>query len=286
MPRLAIIAHQASDTNLRLLDAARALAVDAVLLSPAEGRRWLRPGDTALARIDVLSTLRGPEPGLGDVSALERMGVTVLNPAGALLGAHDKLATALRLAARRLPHPRTVHVGGDVDPGLRYPVVVKPRFGSWGLDVHLCTDRHALERRLRSLAHREWFLRQGALVQELVRPQGYDLRLVVSAGRVIGAIERVPAPGEWRTNISLGGRRRPVDPPAAARLLALEAADALGADLVGVDLLPDQAGGWTILELNGAVEFNHVYTLNGADPHEQTIRNLLGWPRAVDASVA
>jgi [lysine-biosynthesis-protein LysW]---L-2-aminoadipate ligase len=214
------------------------------------------------------------------------MGVTVLNPAGALLGAHDKLATALRLGAHGLPHPRTVHVGGDVDSGLGFPVVVKPRFGSWGRDVHLCPSRDALKRRLRSLTRREWFLHQGALVQELVPPQGYDLRLVVSAGRVVGAIERVPAAGEWRTNISLGGRRRPVDPPAAARLLALEAAKALGADLVGVDLLPDEAGGWTILELNGAVEFNHAYTLNGADPHEQTIRNLLGCPRAVDASVA
>jgi ribosomal protein S6--L-glutamate ligase len=286
MPRLAIIAHQATATNLRLLDAARELAVDAVLLSPAEGRRWLRPSDTALARLDVLPTLAGPEPGLEDLRDLECNRVRVLNRAGALLRVHDKLATAIRLGACGLPHPRTAHVGGDVDPGLGYPVVVKPRFGSWGQDVHLCTSRHALERCLRFLARREWFARQGALIQELIHPQGRDLRLIVAARRVIGAIERVAAVGEWRTNIALGGSRRTVDPPPTARLLALEAANALGTDLVGVDLLPDGAGGWTILELNGAVEFNQAYTVNGEDAHEQAIRSLLGWPRTVDACVA
>ena len=37
--------------------------------------------------------------------------------------------------------------------------------------------------------------------------------------------------------------------------LAVAAARAVGAELVGVDLLPTPAGGWTVLELNGAVEF-------------------------------
>jgi RimK family alpha-L-glutamate ligase len=275
MPRLAIIAHQATATNLSLLDAARAHAGDAVLLSPGVGRRWLRPGDTALARLDVLSTMSGPEPGLDDVHDLERNGVTVRNRAGGLLGVHDKLATAIRLGAHGLPHPRTVHVDGDVDPRLGYPVVVKPRFGSWGRDVHLCTSSGALERCLHALARREWFQRQGALVQELIHPQGRDLRLIVAAGRITGAIERVAAAGEWRTNVSLGGRRRTVDPPAVTRLLALEAANALETDLVGVDLLPDGTGGWTILELNGAVEFNQAYALSGEDVHEEAIRSLL-----------
>ena len=76
--------------------------------------------------------------------------------------------------------------------------------------------------------------RTGALVQELIPPCGRDLRVLVAGGRVVGAIQRVAAPGEWRTNVALGGHRVAVSEPSAdACELALLAAEARDADLVG-----------------------------------------------------
>ena len=70
---------------------------------------------------------------------------------------------------------------------------------------------------------------------------------------------RVAAPGEWRTNVALGGTRRALaQPPRDATTIALAAAAATGASFVGVDLLPDGAS-WTVLELNGAVELTREY---------------------------
>jgi glutathione synthase/RimK-type ligase-like ATP-grasp enzyme len=135
------------------------------------------------------------------------------------------------------------------------PLVLKPRFGSWGADVVRCDSRTELEQCLRLLRGRSWFAHQGVLVQELVPPRGHDLRLIVAGGRVVGAIRRRARPGDWRTNISLGGTPRPVVPPAAACLLAVAAASVLGADLVGVDRLPD-GDRFTVIELNGAVDFD------------------------------
>ena len=95
-------------------------------------------------------------------------------------------------------------------------------------------------------------------------PQGYDLRILVAAGRVVGAVFRIAAPGEWRTNVALGAVRRQVaDPPSEASALAVAAARATGASLVGVDLLPDGQGGWIVVELNGAVEFTDEYAAWG-----------------------
>ena len=93
-------------------------------------------------------------------------------------------------------------------------------------------------------------------------PAGFDLRIVVAGGVAVGAISRVAAPGEWRTNIALGGTRVAVEPPPEALELAVRAAEAAGADLIGVDLLPDGAGGHTVLELNGAVDFTREYRID------------------------
>jgi RimK family alpha-L-glutamate ligase len=273
MKRLAIVARELTSTNRGLLEAGWALGLDALVLAPEEAR-GLRIGDVALGRLDVLSTLDGPEAGLETLRSLGESGVIVLNRADALLSAHDKLMTALKLRVREIPHPRTAHVGPSSDPVFEYPVVVKPRFGSWGRDIALCQSRLELERCLRRLGRKPWFRRQGALVQELVQPQGYDLRILVAAGKVVGAVKRVAAPGEWRTNVALGGSRSTADPPARACVIALGAAAALGTDLVGVDLLPDGDGGWVVIELNGAVDFTPEYGLDAESVFERVVRVL------------
>jgi RimK family alpha-L-glutamate ligase len=141
------------------------------------------------------------------------------------------------------------------------PFVVKPRYGSWGRDVLRCDTRRELDETLDAVRRLGWFETTGGVVQRLIEPRGYDLRIVVAGGKVVGAIKRVAARGEWRTNVALGGHREPVYPPAEACELALAAADAIGGDLVGVDLLPDESGSWTIIEVNGAVDFTGAYSL-------------------------
>src|SRR5262249_7465476 len=175
--------------------------------------------------------------GVGDsfweLRRLEREGLPVLNGSRTLLRCHDKLRTARRLQRCGLPHPRTALLRrADAAPPFAGPYVVKPRFGSWGRDVERCEDELELRTCLRRLARRRWVRAQGALVRESLRGDSIDLRLVVAAGQVVGAIERVAADGEWRTNIALGGVRRAVDPPPAACALARSAAAAVHADLV------------------------------------------------------
>jgi ribosomal protein S6--L-glutamate ligase len=167
------------------------------------------------------------------------------------------------LAAAGLPHPACELVApGLPAPEPAFPVVLKPRFGSWGRDVVRCDTPAALAAALETARLRAWFSRSGGVVQRLVPPRGHDLRIVVAAGLVVGAARREAAPGEWRTNVGLGARRVPTIPPAEACRLAVLAAEAAGGDLVGVDLLPG-GDGWTVLELNGAVDFTGAYGLGG-----------------------
>jgi RimK family alpha-L-glutamate ligase len=257
--KFAVVAHRRSATNDALVAAARAWGLDSALVDPHRALTSLHPGDVALARLDVREGLDGIERGTGELERLAAGGVDVRNPPAALVVAHDKLLTARTLRHAGLPHPHTTLISPPLRAAVpELPLVLKPRFGSWGRDVELCSTAGELEAALVRLQRKPWFREHGALAQELVEPRGWDLRVVVAGGRVVGAACRIAGKDEWRTNAALGAQVEPVQPPPLARALALAAARAARADLVGVDLLPTR-NGFVVLELNGAADFRPVY---------------------------
>src|SRR4249919_2453921 len=133
---VAVVALRAGWCNADLAVAWRDLGIDADLVAPATALRRVAPGDVVVNRLDVRGSLDGVEPGLDVVLALERSGARIVNPPRALVATHDKLATAGCLAARGVPQPRTIHVPSTASDlsDLALPVVLKPRFGSWGRD--------------------------------------------------------------------------------------------------------------------------------------------------------
>jgi [lysine-biosynthesis-protein LysW]---L-2-aminoadipate ligase len=312
--KFAVVAHRRSATNEALAAAARVCGLDSELLDPRAALTSLEPGDVALARLDVRDGLDGIERGTGELERLAAGGVDVRNPPGSLVVAHDKLLTARALRLAGLPHPHTALLDPALTAGVPdLPVVLKPRFGSWGRDVEQCTTAAELEDALVRLQRKPWFREHGALAQEVVEPRGsgleapaaepplpgqktdaaaagriWDLRIVVAGGRIVGAARRIARSGEWRTNAALGAHVEPVEPPALARALALSAAQAARADLVGVDLLPTPNGGFVILELNGAVDFRPLYAPQRdvfADAVVALLEDGVQQPRLAAASV-
>ena len=258
----ALVSRHPSAATLALASV-RVDGVELVPMTPVEALERLGPGDAALGRLDVLPTLDGVDDGLWALGVLAARGVRVLNGPAFLLATHDKLLTARLLRRAGLPHPRTRVVRGSrVVPAVEGPVVVKPRHGSWGRSVTLCHDDAELAAELARIRDEPWYVQHGALVQDLIPPVGHDLRLLVAGGRVVGCIRRVAPAGEWRTNVALGARRVAAAAPPAAIRMALDAARAVDATLVGVDLLPSEDG-WIIVELNGAVEFTAEYRPQG-----------------------
>src|SRR3954452_23473939 len=154
--RLAIVAHRNSETNEALVAAGESLGIHTIRLNPREALCSLQPGDIALGRLDVRETLDGIEDGLRELDKLAAAGIVVLNPPAALAATHDKLLTSRALRRAGLPHPHTWLIAdGLPTPGSlmatrfsgralaalppalpasvpELPVVLKPRFGSWG----------------------------------------------------------------------------------------------------------------------------------------------------------
>ena len=222
--------------------------------------------------------LDGIERGTGELERLAAGGVDVRNPPGSLVVAHDKLLTARSLRLAGLPHPHTALLSPALPAAVpELPVVLKPRFGSWGRDVERCATAEELDAALVRLQRQALVprarrrTRAGARWSRGVR--GPAARRRRRPGRRCGVQDRAPrrVADERRPRRARSCRWIPRRSPGA---LALAAAEATRADLVGVDLLPTPNGGFLVLEVNGAVDFRPLYAPT-RDVFSDTVAALL-----------
>ena len=199
-------------------------------------------------------------------SALEATGATVLNTAAATRVCGDKWHTSAALLSRGLPTPRTAlattpAAALEALEEIGYPAVVKPLIGSWGRLVTRLTDRAGAEAILEHIAALPSPQSHIVYVQQLVPKADCDIRVIVVGGAAVGATYRRGA--QWRTNVARGAVSEylPLDDEHAK--LAAAAAEALGADIAGVDLIEDTDGRLTVLEVNDRVEFRGFQEAHG-----------------------
>ena len=192
---------------------------------------------------------------------IEERGVRVVNSPRAIERSVDKFYTDARLREAGVPTPETFVCERAEDAmtairamlarvppdGLENAVVIKPIFGSMGHGIVRVSDPDVAFRVVQALDT----VRAVFYVQRAIDSCGRDIRAFVVGGRLLGAIERRAADGDWRTNVSRGASARAYALPPAWEDLALRAAAAIGADYAGVDLLPSSDGGVFVLEVNG-----------------------------------
>ena len=104
---------------------------------------------------------------------------------------------------------------------------------------------------------------------------GFDWRVLVVGGRAIAAMRRVSA--HWIHNVAQGARCEPeaLTPILAARAAA--AANALGLDYAGVDLMPAHRGGIEplVIEVNGVAAWRGLQSVTGIDLAQAIVDDLL-----------
>jgi RimK family alpha-L-glutamate ligase len=172
---------------------------------------------------------------------LSRSGLPVVNHPSAIEKAVDKYYALTILDERDVPVPRTVVTESVSEAVAAFKTfngeaVVKPVFGSRGIGASRICDADVAERVFRTLR----FYRHVIYVQEFVRHGKRDMRTFVVGGRVVAAMYRVSE--SWKTNVSQGATPVRADLVADAEKIALRAAEAIGCEIAGVDLMESDSG--------------------------------------------
>ena len=185
---------------------------------------------------------------LGILHALQEIGVPVWNAARSIERCVDKSATSFLLTRAGLPTPMTWamesrEAAAEVVRREAGPFVLKPLFGSQGRGLRLIRG--------------EWDLPDPAEVAGVyylqrfvgVERDGFrDFRVLVSSGRVVAAMMRQSS--HWVTNVKRGGKPVAAVADATMRDLAVAATAVVGANFAGVDMVYDQDGRLSVLEVN------------------------------------
>ena len=214
--------------------------------------------DAIIPRIGASQTFYGTAV----VRQFEMMGVFTANPSQAISRSRDKLR-CLQLLAREgigLPVTGFAHSTKDIDGLINTvggaPLVIKLLEGTQGIGVVLAETYQAAKSVIEAFRG----LNANILVQEFIEEAGgADLRCFVVGDRVIAAMKRQGAEGEFRSNLHRGGKAEKIKLSPEERSTATRSAKAMGLRVAGVDLLLSHHGP-VVMEVNSSPGLEGIET--------------------------
>ena len=218
---------------------------------------------------------------------LESLGIPVFNSSKAIALCDDKRLTYMALKNSGIPMPKTViapftydNIGYNnfdfletVEAELSYPIVVKEAFGSFGMQVYLVRNHDEMVNKLTEISPKP------VIFQEfLAEFQGTDVRLQVVGDEVVASMLRYSVNGDFRANVTIGGKMQKYTPTREQCDMAIKATKALGLDFAGVDLLfgPDECP--VLCEVNSNAHFKTIFDcthINVADKIICHVRDVM-----------
>ncbi|MDF2943860.1 MAG: hypothetical protein K0S01_2718 [Herbinix sp.] len=214
---------------------------------------------------------------------LEQLGYSVFNSSKAIGICDDKAMTHLTLMKAGIPMPRTIiapmtfdNIGytnltflEEVANRIEFPMIVKESFGSFGQQVYLVKNIEELQNQVKQIGTKP------VLFQEFVKSSfGKDIRLQVVGNQVIASMYRYSDNGDFRANLTIGGKMLPFQPTKEQRELALRCCQVIGLDFAGVDMLFGKKDEPIVCEVNSNAHFKNIYDCTGVNAADAIIAHI------------
>ena len=228
--------------------------------------------DAVIPRIGASVTFYGTSV----VRQFEMMGTFSINESVAISRSRDKLRSLQLLSRKGIGMPRTgfAHHPDKIDDLIKNvggaPVVIKLLEGTQGIGVVLADTQKKAEAIIEAFMG----LNANILVQEYIKEAGgADIRCLVVGGKVIAAMKRQAAEGEFRSNLHRGGSASIVRLSPAERKTAIDAAKTMGLNMCGVDILRANSGP-VVMEVNSSPGLGGIETATNKDVASMIIQFL------------
>lgn len=210
--------------------------------------------DFPLPKVVLLRTGAGVTPfQLSVLRYFEQQNILCINSSTAVEIAKDKMRSSQILSANDVAIPTTMIIHSPVESNfveknIGFPCIIKVVTGSYGEGIYLCEkkkDYKQLLEFIETLGNKKTLIVQEYLGEK----PGEDLRVFVIGNKVIGAMKRIGAEGDFRANIARGGTGENFTVTSEIEEIALKAAKSIGLSIAGVDLLFDKRG-FRVVECN------------------------------------
>ncbi|MBE5966070.1 MAG: RimK family alpha-L-glutamate ligase [Lachnospiraceae bacterium] len=214
---------------------------------------------------------------------LEQLGYPVFNSSRAIGICDDKSLTHLTLMNKGIRMPRTIlapmtftNIGytnlsflEETAERLAFPLVVKECFGSFGQQVYLVNNIEELKEKVKQIGIKPM------LFQEYITSSfGRDIRLQVAGSQVIAGMYRYSENGDFRANLTIGGKMKKYSPTKEQCAIALRCCEILGLDFAGVDLLFGNDGEPIVCEVNSNAHFKNIYDCTGVNAADSIMEHI------------
>lgn len=226
--------------------------------------------DAVIPRIGASTTFYG----LAVLRQFEMMGVWPLNESVAIGRSRDKLRSMQLLSRKGIGLPITAFANStaDIDDMIEMvggaPVVIKLLEGTQGIGVILAETHMSAKSTIEAFRN----VNVNILVQEYIKEsEGVDIRCLVIGDKVVAAMQRKGAEGEFRSNIHRGGSGELVKITPEERSVAVRSAHIMGLNVCGVDLLRSNHGP-VIMEVNSTPGLEGVEKSTGIDVADRIIQ--------------
>lgn len=276
--KIAILSRKATlYSTSRLVEACRHREAEVLVLDPLQcivkvskkrpevfhGSEKVTGLDGVVPRIGASITFYG----LAVLRQFEMMGVFAANESQAIARSRDKLRSLQLLSRHDIGIPPTAFARRreDIRAAIRKvggaPVILKLLEGTQGMGVILAESVKSAESVLDAMST----LRQNILIQAFVEEAGgTDYRAIVVGGKVVAAMSRKAEEGEFRSNVHRGATATGATLDAAYEKTAVHAAEVLGLNIAGVDMIPSKEGPM-VLEVNSSPGLEGIERATGAD---------------------
>ncbi len=186
----------------------------------------------------------------------EERGIKVFNNSRINFVANDKWETYLLAKRLSVPVMPTRTVTLEELDGLEYPCVLKSRDGHGGKEVFMPYSPKEAREILSTV-------KKPFIEQKPCDCLGVDTRVYCVGGRIVAAVKREAISG-FKSNFSLGGSAKKVEPTKLQEEIIDKLYNELKFDFVGVDFIMDN-GEWVLNEIEDPVGSRMLYHSTNLD---------------------